>query len=226
MSTGGSPADQAFNDVVRDAITDVLKPAGFRKVGTNYHRRRGRCVQVVNVQASRGSSWSQKVFFLNVGLAFDELCGLSGVPVLERPKEYECEDRGTRDRLEQLVPDAEEQWCAGPSVDAVEVTTRLRSAVTQLVHELDRIDGPASYREHRWFGRFRPKRENAQVLYVLGDHAAAMEEVRQLAKLFADRRGANSSEWWVERLGLKTIPFGEDESCGMPTQEYKCPTTS
>jgi hypothetical protein len=202
---GGSPADEAFNDVLRDAVTAVLKPAGFRKSGTNYHRRRGSCVQVVNVQTSRGSSWDEKRFFINAGLAFDELCGLANVPVLEKPKECECDDRGTRDRLEKLVPNAEEEWCVGPSVDVAGVTTRLRSAVTDLVGELNRIDGSGRYREHHWFDRFRPKQENAQVLYVLGDHAAAMEEVRQLAKLFHDRQNANRAEWWIERLGLREL---------------------
>jgi hypothetical protein len=77
--------------------------------------------------------------------------------------------------------------------------------VTELVRELDRIDGPGQYREHRWFERFRPKQENAQVLYILGDHAAAMEEVRQLAKLFHNRQNPNRAEWWIERLGLREL---------------------
>ena len=205
MTAGGSPTDEVFDEVVRDAVTAVLKPTGFRKSGTNYHRRLGSCVQVVNVQTSRGSSWDEKRFFMNAGLAFDELCELSNVPVLEKPKEYECDDRGTRDRLEKLVPNADEEWRLGPSVDAAEVTPRLRAAVTELVRQLDRIDGPARYREHRWFDRFRPKQENARVLYVLGDHAAAMEEVRQLAKLFHDRQNANRAEWWIDRLGLTEL---------------------
>src|SRR4051794_5097536 len=108
MSAGSSPSDEAFNDVVRDAVTAVLKPAGFSKSGTNYHRRLSSCVQVVNVQTSRGSTLDEKRFFINVGLAFDELCGLTDVPVLEKPKEYECDDRGTRDRLEKLVSNADE----------------------------------------------------------------------------------------------------------------------
>jgi len=146
-------------------------------------------------------------------LAFDELCGLTSLPILEKPKEYECDDRGTRDRLEKFVSNADEEWCAGPSFDAAEVVMRLRSAVTELVGELDHIDEPTRYKEHRWFDRFRPKQENAQVLYVLGDHAAAMEEVRQLAKLFHDRQNANRAEWWIERLGLKEL---DPEAAGDP----------
>jgi hypothetical protein len=205
MTADGSPSDVSFNEILRDAVTAVLKPAGFRKSGANYHRRRGSCVQVINVQSSRGSSWDEKQFYINAGLAFDELCGLANLPVLEKPKEYECDNRGTRDRLEKLVPDADDRWCVGPSVDNAAATTRLRSAVMELVRELDRIDGPAPYREHRWFDRFRPKQENAQVLYVLGDHSGAMKEVATLAKLFHDRQNANRAEWWIERLGLKEL---------------------
>ena len=43
------------------------------------------------------------------------------------------------------------------------------------------------------------------MLYVLGDHSAAMEEVASLAKLFHDRQNANRAEWWIERLGLKEL---------------------
>jgi len=74
-----------------------------------------------------------------------------------------------------------------------------------LVAELDRIDGPAAYRSHRWFDRFRPKAENAQVLYVLGDRAAALEEVERLAAFFADRQNANGAEWWITSLGLQGL---------------------
>jgi hypothetical protein len=205
MSDGGSPLVAAFNEVVWDAVTAVLQPAGFRKSGTSYHRRLGSCVQVVNVQTSRGSSQDEKRFFINAGLAFDELCGLVNVPIVEKPKEYECDDRGTRDRLEKLVSDADEEWRVGPSVANTETTTRLRSAMARLVRELDGIDGPARYREHRWFDRFRPKQENAQVLYVLGDHTAALEEVQRLAEFFHDRQNANRVDWWIEQLGLRKL---------------------
>lgn len=171
------------------------------------------CVQVVNVQTSRSSSWAERRFFINVGLAFDELCGLAKVPVLEKPKVYECDNRGTRDRLEKLVPNAEADWCVGPSSDATGVTPRLRSAVSDLVGELDRIDGLGRYKDHPWFDRFRPKQENAQVLYLLGDHAGAISEVRQLAKVFHDRRNANRAEWWIERPGLREL---QSQSAGDP----------
>jgi hypothetical protein len=205
MPTVKSPADEFFDWVVREAVTAVLKSAGFRKSGMNYHRRRGTCVQVVNVQVSRLSTRDEKRFYVNVGLAFDELCSLAHVPILEKPKEYECDARGTRDRLQDLIPGNDEDWHAGPQHDVAETVERLRGAMATLVAELDRIDGPAAYRSHRWFDRFRPKAENAQVLYVLGDRAAALEEVERLAAFFADRQNANGAEWWITSLGLQGL---------------------
>jgi hypothetical protein len=205
MPTGKAPSDEFFDWIVREAVTAALKPAGFRKSGTSFHRRLGSCVQMVNVQVSRLSTRDEKRFFVNVGLAFDELCGLANVPVLEKPKEYECAARGTRDRLQRLIPGAEEEWRVGPQSDSVETAQHLGGAMAVLVAELDQVDGPAEYRSHRWFDRFRPKEENAKVLYVLGDHAGALEEVERLADFFADRKNAGRAEWWVEHLGLRGL---------------------
>lgn len=197
--------DQLYEDVIRTAVTAVLKPAGFRKTASSFHRRVGTCVQVVNCQVSRGSTPDAKVFYINVGLAFDGVCELTKKPILDKPKEYECDDRGTRDRLGALLPELDEDWQVGPDAEAESVAHRLRAAMTALVAELDRVDGPATYRTHRWFDRFRPKPENAQILYLLGDSAAARREVADLAKMFADRQNANREDWWIEQLGLANL---------------------
>src|SRR5689334_4751958 len=103
MAKQHAASEDAFHAVVREGVTSVLKPAGFRKSGTNFHRRRGTCVQVINVQRSQASTLQEKQFYVNVGLAFDEICRLMGNPILEKPKEYECDARGTRDRLGALI---------------------------------------------------------------------------------------------------------------------------
>lgn len=205
MARADSPAEALLADVLAQAVTPPLKAAGYRKSGTNYHRRHGETVQVVNVQVSHGSSGSEKEFFVNAGISFDAICALAGVPVLDRPKEYECDDRGTRDRLGALIPAAPESWTLRVGEDASSVVTALRGCVRQLVAELDEIDGLAAYRAHRWFNRFRPAQANAQVLYLLGDRAGAWREVQDLAALFADRQNANRAEWWVERLRLSGL---------------------
>jgi hypothetical protein len=205
MGRNRSPVEALLLEVISRAVSPPLKAAKFRKTGMNYHRRHGDTVQVVNIQVSQGSTWSEKQFYVNGGIAFDALCGLVGVPVLERPKEYQCDERGTRDRLELLVPGSPDSWDVRLEGDIEMTVVSLRGFIDGLVAELDRIDGLSAYRSHPWFDRFRPKSENAQILYLLGDREGARREVQGLATLFADRRNAASEGWWIERLHLSGL---------------------
>lgn len=205
MARADSPAEALLTDVLAQAVTPPLKTAGFRKSGTNYHRRHGEVVQVVNIQVSHGSTWTEKEFYVNAGIAFDAICALAGVPVLDRPKEHECDSRGTRDRLGALIPGAPSSWVLRVGEDASGTVNAVRDCMQQLAGDLDKIDGLAAYRAHRWFDRFRPVQANAQVLYLLGDKTGAWQEVQDLAALFADRQNANRVEWWVERLRLSGL---------------------
>ena len=208
MARASSPAGELLDRVLADGVTPPLRAAGFRKSGRNYHRRLGGAVQVVNVQVSQAATGMEKEFFVNVGVAFDAICNLAGVPVLEKVKEYECSERGTRSRLAELVPGAPEAWTVRAGEDPSGVAGAFRRHMQELVAELDGIDGPAAYRTHRWFDRFRPAPVNAQILYLLGDMEGACREVRALASFFADRQNANRAEWWVEQLHLSGLdPF-------------------
>lgn len=210
MAKAATPADTLLTDVLAQAVTPSLKAAGFRKSGTSYHRRHGRTVQAVNIQSSHGSTEMEKVFYVNTGIAFDEVCALAGVPVLDRPKESECDDRGTRDRLEAMISGAPASWELRAGMETRETIAALRQCMEQLVIEMDKLDGLSAYRAHRWFDRVRPAQVNAQVLYLLGDHDGARREVLDLAQLFADRRNANRAEWWIDRLRLTRLSIAED----------------
>lgn len=205
MARANSKAESMLNQVLAEAVTPCLRSARFRKKGMNYHRRLGRTVQVVNIQVSTGSSSVEKEFFLNAGIAFDKVCELVGVPVLEHPKEYECDRRGTRDRLGDLILGAPASYVLRVGEEWRCVSTALRRFVEQLVAELDKIDSPVAYRSHQWFNRFRPAEVNAQILYLLGDKCGARREVEDLATLFADRMNANRVDWWVGHLGLTDL---------------------
>lgn len=208
MAPAPSPADELLDAVLARGVTPPLRAAGFRKTGRNFHRRLGGTVQVVSIQVSQGATGTEKEFFVNVGVALDAVCDLAGVPILDRVKEYECDDRGTRSRLSQLLPGAAESWTVRAGQDPSDIADALHRHMQELVAELGRIDGPEAYRSHRWFDRFRPAQVNAQVLYLLGDLAGAFREVQGLASLFADRQNANRADWWVERLRLPgLVPF-------------------
>lgn len=49
MARADSPAEELLTEVIAQAVTPLLKAAGFRKSGTNYHRRQGETVQVGHV---------------------------------------------------------------------------------------------------------------------------------------------------------------------------------
>ena len=205
MARDKSPADSLFDEIVKRAVTAILKPLGFRKSALSFHRRNKDVVQIVNLQSSHGSAWDEKAFYINVGLAFDAICELTDNEILEKPKEYDCDERGTRDRLESLLDDMPEQWSVHINSDSESVAQKLQTAMKQLAVELEAIDGVNAYRTHRWFDRFRPKQENAQILYLLGDLDSAWYEVQELCKLFADRQGVNQPKWWIEELGLSKL---------------------
>ena len=156
----------------------------------------------MNIQANHGSNWAEKKFYINVGITFDALCELACIPVLEKPKEYECDGRGTRDRLEALVPEAPDSWVVRDGESIHGTITSLNGFIDRLRSALDKIDSLAAYRSHPWFDRFRPRQENAQILYLLGDLDGAWYEVQKLATLFSDRQNAPREDWFVKKLCL------------------------
>jgi Domain of unknown function (DUF4304) len=199
-----SPIATTFKTLVQEAITPVLKPAGFKKTGLNYHRRHGATVQVINLQQSAWNQWNRKEFFINVGIAFDQIHGLVGTPIALKPKEYECDEVGTRGRLEEFIKEAPALWTVDGNSNLSLITERLRSCVSKVTAELDQINNVQTYSTHRWFERHRPATIDAKIFYVMGDDAAAWQEVQHLVEVFHDR-GNNTIEWWIERLNLSRL---------------------
>jgi len=197
-----SPAQTLFTAVVKDAVTSLLKPLGFRKSSLNFHRRHREVVQVVNLQLSSGTTSNEKLFYVNVGLAFDSVCQLTQTEILEQPKEHDCVSRGTRGRLESLLTDTPERWSVGADADTESVAEPLQGAMEKLAVDLETIDSVHAYHQHRWFDRFRPTQENAQILNLLDDLSGAWNEILHLCDLFADRQAINQPRWWIDELGL------------------------
>ncbi len=113
MAGDKDPSEELLDAIVQFAVTPILKRIGFRKSARNYHRRLGEVVQVVNIQSSHGSSSSEKKFYVNVGLAFDEICRQRKFEILEKPRECECDERGQRWRLEHLYAETSASWTVG-----------------------------------------------------------------------------------------------------------------
>lgn len=202
MGNNKTLAQAMLDNVLSRAISPVLRPIGFRKSAANYHRRHGSTIQVVNVQSGQYSQWHWKEFFINVGIAFDEICQLTNTIVLEKPKHYQCQDRGTSSRLETLIESAPSSWTVSEDVSLDLVATKLAKCIQELAKELQCIDSVAAYRDHHWFDLCRPKPVNAQCLFLLGDLEGAWKEILDLSKAFQDRKNANRPQWWKEQLHL------------------------
>lgn len=201
MGRDDSPGGALLRDVLARAVTPTLRAAGFAKSDMNYHRRHGETVQVINIQVSHGSTATQKDFYVNVGIAFDAICRLAGLQVLDKPKEYDCDQRGMRDRVQALI-DTDPGSFVRVSTDSSGTEEALARCLRSLTDELDRIDALPAWRAHRWFDRNRPAPVCAQTLYLLGDKAGAWREVQDLAAKFTGRLNADRAEWWLEELGL------------------------
>jgi hypothetical protein len=205
MARTHSPSEEILQRVVNEAIVVHTKPAGFRKTGLNFHRRRGETIQVINVQGSQSSSWEEKQFYINVGIAFDAICELAGIAILDKVKEYECDERGIRHRLGRLVADVPDRWST--NCDPMDLIQKLSASIAEVVSDLDRIHSIAAFRDHRWFDLARPSETRCQVFYLLGDLDRAWNEVVELTK-----RSAQSPEWYVGPLSLvKLRPYLDRE---------------
>jgi hypothetical protein len=212
MARDKSQAQMLFDDMVKHAVTPVLKPIGFRKSGLNFHRRHKEVVQVVNFQSSHGSTWGEKLFYVNVGIAFDDLCRLRNIEILEKPKEHECSSRGRRDRMEVLFPSAPERWKISLKRQPDVVEQQMKECMQELSEELQKIDSISAYRQHPWFDRFRPRGMNAQIMYLLEDFDGAWQEVTDLCTAFAGRDGLSDPEWRVKDLGLVELAARVDSA--------------
>jgi hypothetical protein len=200
----GTTTETRFKTLVQEAISPVLKPAGFKKIGLNYHRCHGETVQVINLQQSAWNQWNRKEFFINVGIPFDQIYELIGQPIAPKPKEYECNEVGTRGRLEEFIQEAPALWTIDGNSNLSLITERLRSCITKVTTELDQINNIQTYSTHPWCDRHRPATINAQIFYLMGNDAAAWQEVQRLVEVFHDREN-NSIPWWLERLQLSRL---------------------
>jgi hypothetical protein len=212
MARDRLPAGEIVDELIAVAVAPTLEAAGFRRTGRDFHRRHGEAVQVVNVLESVHTARYRECC-IDVGIAFDPMCRLAGLPVLERPVIFRpgASDfvfRGTYGRLDSLFPDVRAWWSVRVRQGVGEVVGNLRPAIVRLAAELDRIDGLDAYRAHPWFDRNRPSPERVQVLYLLGDLDGAWREIEAVVADFAaEWPGVEmpGPDWWVERLNLADL---------------------
>jgi hypothetical protein len=167
-------ARKISDTIIAIGAVPVLKTAGFAKQDLNFYRRQGSVVQVMNFQRSIDNRGGDNVFFVNVGVAFDDLWKLQGIELnesmrkrLEAPLEHECHFRS---RLENLVANCPRWWVvsefnaalfqetsqsngreiATNAEEATRVAEFLADCVERAVIELNQIDGSKSFLAHHW----------------------------------------------------------------------------
>ena len=191
----------------------------------DFRRRRGSTVQVINIQPSAERMENANVFYVNIGVAFDELWQHFGIAVPEKPMEYDCH---FRTRLEGLLPDCPQWWVisgdssttqffkqvsrlggreiASNDEEVDKVTQLLAILIQKAVSELNKIDSPQTFLAHPW--RNEPHGGNTMLnpllSYVIGDLGPAWSELANLSKRFSDRPRMSVAEL-VSQLRLEKL---------------------
>jgi hypothetical protein len=194
-------AKEVLEKALSLSLIPLAKERRFKKSGRSFHRRLGTAVQLIHIQLSAGNAWDQTMFYVNVGLSFDELCLLAGEPPSEKPSESECEPAY---RMRELVPSFPQRYTVTPESDPAVVADEIRPAFIAVMDELEKITSPGDFRKHSWFSKPAAPTVNPRVLYVCGDYDAAWAELQSVAETFKDRQGMSAKDL-VKRLRLEEL---------------------
>ncbi len=196
--------------------------AGFSQAQWNFHRRLGSVTQVVNFQRTEMSVGGD-MFYVNVGIAFDALSKHLDIPIAQKPSTSDCHFQS---RLESLVTDSPQWWGAagdGPmslflkqmshaggreiassDKDVDRVVSYFETCIRQALIELDQIDKPEAFLNHRWKEVPGTDMLVPMLAYVTGDYDQAWSAVEKASKKFSDRDGMSPAEI-INRLRLEKL---------------------
>jgi len=118
-----------IDKVTRDALSEPLRAAGYKKNGRTFRRSLDDGVQVINVQASVSNAGSSGRFTVNLGVYFATLADLGGIGRLtDNPSESDCH---LRCRIGHLLPGRQDLWWeVGEHQDNSSVVGDVRRACT------------------------------------------------------------------------------------------------
>jgi len=223
-----SAPNQLKDTVIKESVTAVLKPAGFRKASTWFRRRHGQTLQAVNLQGSV-TSRNESLFYVNVAVRFDELCVHLGKDTSDdRAKIYGHTTETLGGRLEKFLDDTPAQWILtvpGPAdgyerrrptdVPSNEVPVVLKQRFETLLSELELLDSVAAFRDHRWFADRATTEAHAVTHYLLGDYAAVNQALDDLqAKARVGLASANEVQRTLRMLS--SAHSGSSNSASSP----------
>jgi hypothetical protein len=173
-----------INEVVKLEIAPLLKANGFKKKGFNFARRVGSVTHFVNVQLSSWNSGAAGSFYLNVGIAFDELSLYFGKQPPEFPQYDDCQFLVRIDQLNSALP---KQFEVNESTDLHALASNVaRSLGETFVTPLASVSSLQSFGNTGWVNVV-PWGFPALFHYLTGNQAEARRLVQLEADCFADR---------------------------------------
>jgi len=197
---------EIIESIVNASVTKVAREAGFKKSRLNFFRRKGTIIQVINIQLSRWNRGLEADFYVNIALAFDELRIHDGIPMVETPKEYECDFRS---RLERLVPGTPHIWQVAPQVESESIAMSLFQSISVAVSFLNEIDSLSTFLnialKEKWFALPGDYDLLARLHDALGNTVEA-EKSRRLFKEFLHNRVTMSPNEFLKYYGFKPLP--------------------
>ena len=205
----------AFGTIINNRITTIVSRENFQKDQLDFRRRHGSTIQVINIRPAVESMGNASTFYVNIGIAFDELWQYFGMAIPENPMEHECH---FRTRLEQLFSNCPQWWVvsgdssttqffkqvsrlggreiASNDSEVDQVSKLLSSLIQKAVFELNQIDGPRKFLDHFWKGK--PQCGNAMLdpllAYSIDELDEAWNRLTKISKRFSDRQGMSVAE--------------------------------
>lgn len=177
-------ARECVNEAVREGLAPMFKAHKFSKRGLCFTRRVGAVSAYFNVQLSQWNHGSDGNFYLNAGVAFDELFAFRGEPAPATPKYGDCQFMV---RLERLDPELPMCFSVDAGTDPAELGSTLATAVEHsYVQPLTGVSTLRDFGRTGWVHAV-PWGFPALFFYVLGDVDEARRLVQLQADTFADR---------------------------------------
>lgn len=131
---------------------------------------------------------------MNVAFAFDELRNHEGKPLVEKPKEHECD---VRRRLEQLIVNTPFIWSVTSQSDLNQLANDLSSRFEKLLEYLNQIDSLSRFiataLEKQWFAMPGEYDLMARMYDAMGKNENA-KECKRLYSEFLDNRAKMSHD--------------------------------
>jgi hypothetical protein len=195
------PVRETVAQLIGTSIKPLARSAGFKKVGFNFYRRRGDLIQVVNIQLSQYNYLDVGGFFVNIGIAFDQLRELEGRSIEPNPREYSCHFRR---RIRDFCPNAPDMWGIDANINLLHLNDTLTVGFQRVLSELDPIASIPSFLSRNLLRGGSEYGILARLQYVSGNMDEAWQALQTEAACFVDRRGM-SLQNLVDRYHLEQL---------------------